>query len=102
MGRERACNRRLPQICSHHLVDPVACTPASGWERGQVENQAGVVRERSFAPRIRVRSRDEPSAWLLDRCVAHARAHRHPDVAVLARKPGALRNGAPFKDWLLP
>src|SRR5208337_1929769 len=23
-------------------------------------------------------------------------------VAVLARKPGALRNGAPFKDWVLP
>ena len=23
-------------------------------------------------------------------------------VPVLARKPGALRNGAPFKDWLLP
>jgi hypothetical protein len=21
---------------------------------------------------------------------------------VLARKPGALRNGAPFKDWVLP
>jgi hypothetical protein len=23
-------------------------------------------------------------------------------VPVLARKPGALRNGAPFKNWLLP
>jgi hypothetical protein len=23
-------------------------------------------------------------------------------VPVLTRKPGALRNGAPFKDWLLP
>jgi len=23
-------------------------------------------------------------------------------VPVLARKPGALRNGAPFKHWLLP
>ena len=23
-------------------------------------------------------------------------------MPVLARKPGALRNGAPFKDWLLP
>ena len=23
-------------------------------------------------------------------------------VPVLARKPGALRNGAPFKDWMLP
>jgi hypothetical protein len=23
-------------------------------------------------------------------------------VPVIARKPGALRNGAPFKDWALP
>jgi len=23
-------------------------------------------------------------------------------VELVARKPGALRNGAPFKDWLLP
>jgi len=23
-------------------------------------------------------------------------------VPILARKPGALRNGAPFKDWILP
>jgi len=23
-------------------------------------------------------------------------------VPVLTRKPGALRNGAPFKDWVLP
>ncbi len=23
-------------------------------------------------------------------------------VPVLVRKPGALRNGAPFKDWVLP
>ena len=23
-------------------------------------------------------------------------------MPVLARKPGALRNGAPFKDWILP
>src|SRR5690606_33521342 len=27
-------------------VDAVACTPASGWEKGQVENQVGLVRER--------------------------------------------------------
>jgi hypothetical protein len=34
-------------MCSHYLVDPVACTPASGWEKGQVENQVGLVREAS-------------------------------------------------------
>lgn len=197
VGRERAYNRRFLQMCSHYLVDPVACTPASGWEKGQVENQVGLVRERFFTPRVRVKSYDELNAWLLDQCVAYARAHRHPEVRgqtvwemfeaerpslvpyggrfdgfhavpasvsktclvrfdnnrysvsahavgrpveirayadrielrqggqpvggharcfgrdqtvfdpwhyvpVLARKPGALRNGAPFKDWLLP
>jgi hypothetical protein len=155
------------------------------------------VRERFFTPRLRVKSFDELNAWLLDKCVAHAKAHRHPEqtdrtiwevfeeerqhlvpyaghfdgfhsvpasvsktctvrfdnnkysvlatavgrpvevhayaerivirqdgiivgeharafgrsqtvydpwhyVPVLARKPGALRNGAPFKDWVLP
>jgi transposase len=197
VGRERAYNRRFLQMCSHYLIEPVACTPASGWEKGQVENQVGLVRERFFTPRLKVKSYDELNAWLLDQCVAYARAHRHPEmreqtiwqmfeaerpslvpyagpfdgfhavpasvsktclvrfdnnkysvmasavgrpvevrayadrielrqagrvvgthrrcfgrdqtiydpwhyVPVLARKPGALRNGAPFKGWVLP
>jgi transposase len=197
VGRERAYNRRFLQMCSHYLVDPVACTPASGWEKGQVENQVGLVRERFFAPRVRAKSYAELNAWLIDQCIAYARAHRHPEVReqtiwemfeaeraslvryagrfdgfhavpasvsktclvrfdnnrysvsahavgrpveirayaerielrqdgrlvgdharsfgrdqtvfdpwhyvpVLVRKPGALRNGAPFKDWVLP
>jgi transposase len=197
VGRERAYNRRFLQMCTHYLVDPTACTPASGWEKGQVENQVGLVRERFFTPRLRVKSYDELNGLLLDRCVAHAKAHRHPElrdrtvwevfeaerpslvpyaghfdsfhavpasvsrtclvsfdnnkysvassavgrpveirayaerieirqdgrmvgehrrafgrqqtvydpwhyVPVLTRKPGALRNGAPFKDWVLP
>jgi transposase len=197
VGKERVYNRRFLQMCGHYLVDPVACTPASGWEKGQVENQVGLVRERFFTPRLRVKSYEELNALLLDKCVAYARAHRHPElreltiweafeqerpnlvpyagrfdgfhgvtasvsktclvrfdnnrysvmanavgrpveirayadrielrqdgrvvgehprafgrdqtvydpwhyVPVLARKPGALRNGAPFKDWVLP
>ena len=197
VGKERAYNRRFVQMCGHCLVDPVACTPASGWEKGQVENQVVVVRERFFTPRLRVKSYDELNGWLLDQCVAYAKAHPHPEfkdrtvwqvfeeerpslvpysgrfdgfhavpasvsktclvrfdnnkysviasavgrpvevrayaervelrqdgrtvgehrrafgrnetvfdawhyVPVLARKPGALRNGAPFKDWVLP
>ena len=34
VGKERQYNRRFLQMCAHHLVDPVACTPASGWEKG--------------------------------------------------------------------
>lgn len=167
------------------------------WPNGQVENQVGLVRERFFTPRIRVKNYEELNVWLLDQCIAHAKAFRHPEVRertvwemfeaerpslvpyagrfdgfhavpasisktclvrfdnnrysvaasavgrpveirayadrielrqdgrpvgehprcfgrdqtifdpwhyvpVLARKPGALRNGAPFKDWVLP
>jgi hypothetical protein len=184
-------------MCGHYLVEPTACTPASGWEKGQVENQVGLVRERFFTPRLKVASYEELNASLLDRCIAYAKAHKHPELAeqtiwqvfetershlvpiagrfdgfhattaavsktclvrfdnnkysvasravgrpveiqayadrivlrqdgavvaeharcmgrgetiydpwhyvpVLARKPGALRNGAPFRDWLLP
>src|ERR1700752_4775223 len=197
VGKGRLYNRRFLQMCSHYLVDPVACTPASGWEKGQVENQVGLVRERFFTPRLRFKNLDELNAWLLDKCIAYAKAHRHVEqpertiwevfeaergslvpyagrfdgfhavpasvsktctvrfdnnkysvlstavgrpvevqayaerivirqdgvivaeharcfgrnetiydpwhyVPVLARKPRALRNGAPFKDWVLP
>ncbi len=73
VGKERAYNRRFLQMCGHYLVDPVACTPASGWEKGQVENQVGNVRERFFTPRLRVKSYEELNAWLLDRCIASAK-----------------------------
>ena len=197
VGRERVFNRRFLQMCSHYLVEPTACTPASGWEKGQVENQVGVMRERFFKPRLRFASYAEMNAWLLEQCVAYAKEHPHPErrdvpiwevfeaeraslvayagafdgfhakaasvsktclvrfdnnrysvsaqavgrpvevhayaeriavrqdgrvvadharcfgrdqtiydpwhyVPVLARKPGAMRNGAPFKNWALP
>lgn len=79
IGKERLYNRRFLQMCSHYLVQPVACTPASGWEKGQVENQVGLVRERFFTPRLRVKSLEELNAWLLDKCVAYAKAHNHPE-----------------------
>src|ERR1051325_3761141 len=77
VGKDRQYNRRFLRMCSHYLIDPVACTPASGWEKGQVENQVGVVRERFFTPRLRFKSYAELNAWLLDKCVAYAKAHRH-------------------------
>src|SRR6201995_5233439 len=80
VGRDRVYNRRFLQMCSHYLVDPVACTPASGWEKGQVENQVGLLRERFFTPRLRFKTYDEMNAWLLDKCIAHAKAHRHPEL----------------------
>jgi transposase len=197
VGKERQFNRRFLQMMSHYLVEPVACTPGAGWEKGQVENQVGNLRERLFVPRPRFKTLADLNGWLLDECVRYAREQAHPQltdctvfavfeaerdkligypgpfdawrstqasvsktclvrfdnnkysvmakavgrpvdvyayadrivirqggevvgeharsfgrdrieydpwhyVPVLSRKPGALRNGAPFKDWDLP
>jgi transposase len=50
VGKDRRFNRRFLQMCGHYMVEPTACTPASGWEKGQVENQIGNLRERLFTP----------------------------------------------------
>jgi transposase len=197
VGKDRKFNRRFAQMCSHYLVEPTACTPAAGWEKGQVENQVGSLRQRLFVPRPHVETLDELNRSLEDGCTRFARENRHPEdrertvweafeaeratlvpirapfdgfreitvsasktclvrfdrnrysidakaanrpvqlrafadrivvrfdgevvaeheriygrdriaynplhyLSVLARKPGALRNGAPFKDWELP
>jgi Mu transposase-like protein len=80
VGKGRAYNRRFQQMCGHYLVDPVACTPASGWEKGQVENQVGVLRRRFFVPRPKFKSYAELNAWLEDRCLDYARANKHPEM----------------------
>jgi transposase len=79
-GKERRFNRRFEQMCSHYLVEPVACTPASGWEKGQVENQVGNVREWFFTPRARFASLAELNGWLMEQCLKKAATLAHPDM----------------------
>jgi transposase len=198
VGKARQFNRKFLQMASHYLIEPVACTPAAGWEKGQIENQVGHVRENIFTPRLRCQDLAELNALLARRCVQVAQTTMHPEqrertrwevfeaaerallvplvgefegcverevrvsstalvhvdrnrysvdchyagktvslrvyaerivamtegklvgehvrsferdrtffdpwhyVAALEKKPGALRNGAPFKDWALP
>jgi transposase len=79
VGKARKYNRRFLQMCSHHLVEPVACSPAAGWEKGQVENQVGNLRDRLFLPKPRVKSLDELNAWLQDQCITYAKTTMHPE-----------------------
>ncbi|KAB2910182.1 MAG: IS21 family transposase [Hyphomicrobiaceae bacterium] len=79
IGKDRKFNRRFEQLMSHHLVEPTACTPAAGWEKGQVENQVGTLRKRFFAPRPSFKSLDDLNGWLADKCVAYAKEQPHPE-----------------------
>jgi hypothetical protein len=118
VGRERAYNRRLLKLCSHYLVAPVACTPASVSKTCLVRldnNRYSVaaravgrpVEIRAYADRIDVRQ-DGQVVGTHARCFGRDQTVYDPlhyvpvPVAVLARKLGALRKGAPFKNWALP
>jgi len=76
-GKERLFNRRFMVLANHYLFEPVACTPASGWEKGQVENQVGNIREWLFTPLARFASFDALNEWLATRCRDLA-ARKHP------------------------
>ncbi|MEI6415353.1 MAG: IS21 family transposase [Pseudomonadota bacterium] len=76
-GKERKFNRRFLTLANHYLFEPVACTPASGWEKGQVENQVGNVREWLFTPRVSFPDFASLNAWLERRCVELG-GRRHP------------------------
>ena len=67
-GKERLFNRRFLVLANHYLFEPVACTPASGWEKGQVENQVGNIREWLFTPLARFADFEALNEWLAIRC----------------------------------
>ena len=196
VGKGRQFNTRFLAMMNHYLIEPVACTPAAGWEKGQVENQVAAIRKWLVTPKPRFRDLASLNDWLLMRCQTqgernhpvlkgrtidevyqedlaqcrppmapfdgysekilkvsttclvqydrnrysvpaqyagklitlrayagrlvfigdHEVVAEHPRhfsrdqsyfepwhyLPILKRKPGALRNGAPFKDWVLP
>ncbi|MDF0607162.1 IS21 family transposase [Neisseriaceae bacterium TC5R-5] len=76
-GKERQFNRRFLVLANHYLFEPVACTPASGWEKGQVENQVGNIREWLFTPLARFDNLEALNDWLRQRCLELVQ-RKHP------------------------
>lgn len=76
-GKQRLFNRRFLVLANHYLFEPVACTPASGWEKGQVENQVGNIREWLFTPLARFADFEALNTWLAMRCQELAQ-RKHP------------------------
>lgn len=78
IGKERRFNRRFLALANHYLFEPIACTPESGWEKGQVENQVGNIREWLFTPTPKFDNFSELNAWLAKRCQELA-GRLHPE-----------------------
>ncbi|TFV07003.1 IS21 family transposase [Bacillus stratosphericus] len=78
-GKEREFNAQFLQMMTHFLIEPVACTPASGWEKGQVERQIRHLRERLFKPTLAFDSFTSLNDYLQQQCLRLMRQHKHPE-----------------------
>jgi transposase len=79
LGKEREWNSRFLQMSSHHLFEAIACTPASGWEKGQVEKQVNTGRSNFFTPLVKVSSLEELNTQLEVSCIKWAKDTHHPE-----------------------
>ncbi len=79
-GKDREFNTRFAEMASHYLFEPIACTPAAGWEKGQVENQVSTARNNFFTPLRCVESLDELNKKLHQECLDWAKNKKHPEI----------------------
>lgn len=77
-SKDRIFHPRFLALMNHYVIEPVACTPASGWEKGQVENQVQFLRGELFCPKPAFDDLEALNAWLRLRCEELAN-RRHPD-----------------------
>ena len=78
-GKDRIFNEKFAQMASHHLFEPLACTPASGWEKGQVEKQVGDSRRNFFTPILKGDSYEAINTKLREMSIEWAKTKRHPE-----------------------
>jgi len=77
-GKERDFHPRFMSLMNHYVLEPVACTPASGWEKGQVENQVNALRNQLFKPQLRFDSLSALNTHLFACCqVLGEKQHPH-------------------------
>ena len=76
VGRARECRARTLPACRARCRRHGSAPPGEGFATSFVRDAGETIYDPGITP------------WHY--------------VPVLARKPGALRNGAPFKDWVLP
>lgn len=72
----RIVNDRFARFCEHYGFKAVFMNPASGWEKGSVENKVGYDRRNMLVPIPEFKSLSEYNRELLSRCDAdHEREH---------------------------
>lgn len=70
-GAHAAAQDDYKQLSAHYGFEPVFCNPASGNEKGLVENLVGYIRRNVCVPLPKVRDLEELNGTLLEKCVRY-------------------------------
>ncbi len=97
VGKDRQFNHRFLELMSHYLIEPTACSPAAGWEKGQVENQVQHMRQGIFVPRLKATDLQALNMVMLQKAEAIEFKRKHPEFTdktiaeVFVEERGALK-----------
>lgn len=70
-GAHAAAQDDYMQLSAHYGFEPVFCNPASGNEKGLVENLVGYIRRNVCVPLPKVKNLEELNGKLLEKCVRY-------------------------------
>jgi transposase len=68
-GKMRQVNARFAAMASHYLFEATFCSPASGWEKGQVEKNVQDARRQIWQAMPSFGDLPSLNAWLEARCI---------------------------------
>jgi len=77
-GKEREWNPNFERLCAHYRIEPTACTPGRGNEKGRVERQVSIDREQFFTPMPKGSSLQELNDRLMSQLIHYNNTHKHP------------------------
>jgi len=80
-GHHRNLQERFVMFCSRYLYEPEFCNPASGNEKGRVENNMKVIERNFFTPTPHAKTLDELNERLLSFAISFCRSREHPEFA---------------------
>ena len=80
-GKARQVNARFAAMASHYLFEPEFCTPASGWEKGQVEKNVQDARRRLWQRMPGFPDLEALNIWLEEQCIAQWSKVQHGNLA---------------------
>lgn len=81
--KERKLNNFFERFCAHYSFKPIFCNPASGNEKGNVENKVGYFRRNYFILESEFNSLEDFNKYLLTLCDnEHKRIHYQKRVSI--------------------